>query len=144
VGSARRARGGDRRPRSMPLAGEPMTAARRLRSCLLVCALLLLHSAGRPQAPSTEDRAARFLRMSREAERRGLAEPFRGVTTNGQLLPGLFAIRSTGVSTEPVRKAAADFIATLSPEQRGKTLFPVEDDEWRKWMNQHFYVRQGV
>ena len=23
-------------------------------------------------------------------------------------------------------------------------MFPVDDLEWRKWMNQHFYVRQGV
>jgi hypothetical protein len=32
----------------------------------------------------------------------------------------------------------------LTAEQRGKILFPIDDDEWRKWMNQHFYVRQGV
>jgi hypothetical protein len=82
--------------------------------------------------------------MSQEAEARGLAEPFKGITTNGQIIPGLFALRSTGVSTEPVRQAAAAFLASLSPEQRAKTLFPVEDEEWRKWMNPHFYVRQGV
>jgi hypothetical protein len=23
-------------------------------------------------------------------------------------------------------------------------MFPVDDLKWRKWMNQHFYVRQGV
>jgi hypothetical protein len=23
-------------------------------------------------------------------------------------------------------------------------MFPLDDPEWRKWMNQHFYVRQGV
>ena len=23
-------------------------------------------------------------------------------------------------------------------------MFPIDDPEWRKWMNQHFYVRQGV
>src|SRR5262249_52740841 len=50
----------------------------------------------------------------------------------------------SGVSTEPVRKAADAFIAGLTAEQRSKTVFPVDDDEWRKWMNQHFYVRQGV
>ena len=32
----------------------------------------------------------------------------------------------------------------ISPAQRAKTVFPVDDPEWRKWMNQHFYVRQGV
>ena len=82
--------------------------------------------------------------MSKEAEARGLAEPFRGVTTSGKVVPGLFPIHSTGVSTEPVRKAAEAFLGALTTEQRGRTTFPVDDPEWRKWMNQHFYVRQGV
>ena len=87
---------------------------------------------------------AEMLRMSLAAEKPGLAEPFRGITTNGQIEPNLFAIRSTGVSTEPVRRAAAAFLASLSDAQRAKTKYAVDDDEWRKWMNQSFYVRQGV
>ena len=87
---------------------------------------------------------AEMLRMSLAAEKPGLAEPFRGISTNGQIEPNLFAIRSTGVSTEPVRRAAAAFLASLSDAQRAKTKFAVDDDEWRKWMNQSFYVRQGV
>jgi hypothetical protein len=79
---------------------------------------------------------------SREAE--ALAEPFRGITSNGQVEPGLFSIRSTGVSTEPVRRAAQTFLAALTPDQRKKTKFPVDDPEWRKWMNVHRYARQGV
>lgn len=90
------------------------------------------------------DRTARFKQMSEEAERKGLAEPFKGITTDGHPIQGLFPIRSTGVSTEPVRKAAEALLASLTPEQRTKTMFPVDDPEWRKWMNQHFYVRQGV
>jgi hypothetical protein len=82
--------------------------------------------------------------MSREAEAKGLAEPFKGVTTDGTVRPGLFPIRSTGVSTEPVRRAAESFLASLTADQRARTTFPVDDPEWRKWMNQHFYVRHGV
>ena len=81
---------------------------------------------------------------SATAEKAGLAEPFKGVTTDGRLQADLFAITSTGVSTEPVRKAAEAFLAALTAEQRGRSAFGVGDDEWRKWMNQHFYVRQGV
>src|SRR6266545_2267996 len=88
--------------------------------------------------------AERARQMSVDAERKGLAEPFRGITTNGAAEPGLFAIRSSGVSTEPVRRAAENFLAALTPEQRGRTQFAVDDDEWRKWMNQDFYVRQGT
>jgi hypothetical protein len=101
---------------------------------------------GRPslaQQPSGE-RGERARRMSQEAEDRGLAEPFKGVTTDGTVVPGIFPIRSTGVSTAPVRQAAEAFLATLTPEQRAKTVFAVDDPEWRKWMNQHFYIRQGT
>jgi hypothetical protein len=103
-----------------------------------------LDPAAQQQQQPAESRMERFRRMSRDAEARGLAEPFKGITTNGAVTPGLFEIRSTGVSTEPVKKATEAFLAGLSLEQRQKTGFPVDDPEWRKWMNQHFYVRQGV
>ena len=86
----------------------------------------------------------RFRNMSRQAEEKGLAEPFKGLTATGEVEPNLFPVRSTGVSTEPVRKAADAFLAALSPDQRARTTFKIDDSEWRKWMNQHFYIRQGV
>jgi hypothetical protein len=104
--------------------------------------LLLLVAVVLPQAP--QNRSDRFKQMSEAAETKGLAEPFKGITADGTPVPGLFKIQSTGVSTEPVRKAADAFLASLSTEQRKQTQFAVEDPEWRKWMNQHFYVRQGV
>ncbi len=117
----------------------------------LVCPTLLVGAAAygykshsqQPQQPAG-DRLERVQRMSRDAETRGLAEPFKGVTTDGNLIPNLFSVKSTGVSTEPVRKAAGVFLASLTSEQRARTTFKEDDAEWRKWMNQHFYVRQGV
>jgi hypothetical protein len=85
-----------------------------------------------------------FLARSQTFEKQGLAELFKGVTADGRVMPNLFGIQSTGVSTEPVKKAADAFLAGLTADQRKKTTFSVDDDEWRKWMNQHFYVRQGV
>jgi hypothetical protein len=79
---------------------------------------------------------------SREAA--ALAEPFRGITADGRVQSGLFPLRSTGVSTEPVRNAASAFLKALTPEQRARTTFAVDDPEWRKWMNVHRYTRQGV
>ena len=122
----------------------------RLRKQLfcLFCALPLIGVVAYGVKPLSQqpqgDRVERFQRMSKDAENRGLAEPFKGVTTDGNIIPGLFPIRSTGVSTEPVRKAAGAFLTSLTEEQRARTTFSVEDPEWRKWMNQHFYVRQGV
>jgi hypothetical protein len=95
-------------------------------------------------AVAQTDRTARFPEMSRAAEKTGLADEFKGVTTHGEPVRGLFPVHSTGVSTEPVRIATEKFLAALTAEQRRKTTFPVDDVEWRKWMNQSFYVRQGV
>ena len=73
-----------------------------------------------------------------------LAQPFRGIVSGGKIEPGLFKIESSGVSTEPVVTAAQALLAGLSEEQRKRTTFPVDDLEWRKWDNRHFYKRQGV
>ena len=88
--------------------------------------------------------AEQFRQWSEEYEQEGLAAPFRGITTNYDVMPGLFQISPSGVSTEPVRNAAEKFMASLNNVQLAKTVFPVDDIQWRKWMNQHFYVRQGI
>jgi len=90
------------------------------------------------------DMAERFRQMSEQFEAEGLASPFRGITSNGEITPGLFQISPTGVSTEAVRNAAVKFIDSLTGAQLARTMFPADDVEWRKWMNQHFYVRQGI
>src|SRR5204862_1691816 len=75
-----------------------------------------------------------------------LAAPFTGLRTPDGLRPGLFPIRATGVSTEPLRAAAEAFIATLTPAQAIRTVFAIDDSEWRRWSNvdNGIYVRQGV
>lgn len=106
--------------------------------------LVLCVSAAAVAAAAQQSWQERRTAQSADADKRGLAEPFKGITANGSIEPGLFAIKSTGVSTAPVQKAAAAFLAALTDDQRARTKFGVEDDEWRKWMNQHFYLRQGV
>ena len=116
----------------------------RKRIFLLTGFLGLLTAAFLSSAQSGGTLREQFKKRSMDSEKVGLAEPYKGITANGSVVSGLFPVRSSGVSTEPVRKAAAAFITALTTEQRAKTLFPVDDDEWRKWMNQHFYIRQGV
>ena len=65
------------------------------------------------------------------------AEPFKGITRNGSIIPGLFAIQRSGVSTQSIREAAEAFLASLTAEQRAKTLFSVDSEQWRKWSNIH-------
>ena len=69
-----------------------------------------------------QSRMERFVEMSREAERRGTAEAYHGITANGAIETGLFNVRSTGVSTAPVRQAASAFLDSLTESQREATL----------------------
>lgn len=71
-------------------------------------------------------------------------QPFKGLTADGTIEGGLFPITATGVSTRPVRQAAQAFLQGLTAEQRAKTTYAVDDDEWLKWNNVHRYARQGV
>ena len=112
-------------------------------SAAFILALLFQPAGADAQAAAAQAPPQELLRLSMAAETPGLAEPFKGITTNGQIEAGLFKIRSTGVSTS--RCAAAEkFLAGLTESQRNKTRFAIDDAEWRKWMNQSFYVRQGV
>ncbi len=86
------------------------------------------------------DPGSRFSQMEKEA----LASPFVGVTTDGKVETDLFKIESTGVSTREVMDATQAFLAALTDEQRSKSTFPIDDDEWRRWANQHALPRQGV
>jgi hypothetical protein len=73
------------------------------------------------------------------------AEPFKGITTDGKIVPGLFSVEKTGVSTRPIQTAAEAFLASLKAEQRAKTVFPIDTPEWRKWSNIHpTLMRHGM
>jgi hypothetical protein len=122
---------------------KPELATRRAFLSSLISAAVFAPWAFAQKETRTE-MAERFRQWSEESEVEGLAAPFRGITTNGDIVPGLFQIAPNGVSTEPVRNAAEKFIASLSSVQAARTMFPVDDIKWRKWMNQHFYVRQGI
>lgn len=77
--------------------------------------------------------------------RQGNADaPFVGVVTSDGIKSNVFSVKSTGVSTDGVRTAADAFISGLNEEQKERTLYPVDDKEWRLWDNRHFYKRQGV
>lgn len=73
-----------------------------------------------------------------------LDEPYRGIAAAGKIEKGLFKIESTGVSTKPVVEAAKKLIEGMTGEQRKRTLYPVDDIEWRKWDNRHSPKREGV
>jgi hypothetical protein len=103
-------------------------------------ALVAIFVVSQVDAQQSSPRRGRFDAQIKAA----LAEPYRGIYYLDVPPAGLFPIQKTAVSTEPVRQSAKAFLASLSKEDRKKTVFPVDDIEWRKWDNRHFYVRQGV
>ena len=117
-----------------------MKLTHRLFFCIGMLAAMLMTGGAVAAAPA-EFRAPEKLR---DESKNARAEPFKGVTTDGTIVPDLFKIAQTGVTTAPVRKAAEKFLAALSDEQRKKTLFPVDDVEWMTWDNRHFAMREGV
>lgn len=118
----------------------PPLSRRALISSLIPAAILAPNAFPQDAAGMAE----RFRQRSREFEAKGLADPFQGITANGTVEPNLYGIHSTKVSTAPVRTAAERLLAALTKQQQDRALFSVDDPEWRKWMNQHFYARQGV
>ena len=75
-----------------------------------------------------------------------LKEAFEGITTDKGKEPGLFPVRSTGVTTQPIKEAAEQFLNAMSAIQKEKVSFSIDDEEWRKWCNvdNGIYVRQGI
>src|SRR5215468_6954246 len=104
-----------------------MRTRRNFLSSLISAAVLAPWVAGQTGVQTPSDIAERFRKMSEDYERDGLATPFKGITTEGEVRPGLFEIRPSGASTEPVRNAAEGFIASLTPVQLARTLYPVDD-----------------
>jgi hypothetical protein len=129
-------------PHSHTHSKKDLATRREFISSMVAMAALAPLAFGQEQTRA--DMAERFRQMSEEYEAEGLAAGFRGITTNGSVLPNLFEISPTGASTEPVRNAAGKFMASLTSVQLARTVFPVDDIKWRKWMNQHFYARQGI
>ena len=79
------------------------------------------------QAPPPKRPPEELLRLSLAAEKPGLAEPFKGITTNGQLEPGCSpsarpASRPSRSARRPRRSSPAS-----RQTQRAKTMFAVDD-----------------
>ena len=85
------------------------------------------------------------LQRYRDNAEASVAVPFKGITTDGSPVPGLFPIKSTGVSTQPLVDAARALLDALGPEQAAHARFPLDTDVWRRWSNIHPYImRHGV
>ncbi|KAM0189111.1 hypothetical protein ACHAPI_010256 [Fusarium lateritium] len=75
-------------------------------------------------------------------------EPYKGITTDGNVIPDLFRIADEGedfgASTQSA-KVAQGAIRVASAEEKEKLLRPVDAPEWRFWLNPEIYAfRHGI
>jgi hypothetical protein len=82
--------------------------------------------------------------ISADMEARAFAEDYKGITTDGNIVEGLFPIEATGVDTAPLIAATDAFIATLTAEQKANTVYSADALEWRRWANMSIYKREGM
>jgi hypothetical protein len=68
------------------------------------------------------------------------AQPFKGITTDGSVIPDLYRLMPNGAPTAAIVEAATALLACLSPEQRAAMTFPVGSDQWRRWQNTEMFV----
>lgn len=106
---------------------------------------LILEPQGAARTHTLTDRYPPPVRAALERGRRLVEEDFRGVTTDGTVVPGLFPVARTGIAVQPVLHAARAFAACLSAADREQLTFPVDSKNWRNWHNMHPNLfRHGV
>ncbi len=90
------------------------------------------HADARRQSP----RAREFFGMWE----RLLAEPFKGITTDGAAISGLFSLAPNGAPAEAMADAVNVLLGLLTPVQRAAMSFPVDTAQWRRWQNTELYL----
>ena len=90
------------------------------------------HAQARTASPRAKELFGNWERM--------FNEPFRGITTGGQTIRGLYAPRPEGAPTPAMIEAVNALLARMSPEQKKASCFPAGSNQWRHWQNTELYV----
>lgn len=68
-------------------------------------------------------------------------QPFKGVTTDGRKVDGLFSLQPSGAPVAAAAAAATRWLAALAPEIRAQVEFDLDSDLWRHWQNTPLILR---
>lgn len=84
----------------------------------------------------------RFAKLDSE----NVNKTYEGITTSNGKENGLFPIKSTGVTTKPIKLAGEQFLKSLTKAQLTKTQYDIDSKEWQEWANvdNGLYSRQGI
>lgn len=70
-----------------------------------------------------------------------LAEPYNGVSNDGNIREGLFEATDEGFDTDSVVQKVEDLYRALSDDEKTKLSYPINAREWRAWSNPEFLLR---
>jgi hypothetical protein len=86
-------------------------------------------------ALATRERVQGLLAQRRERMR----EPFKGITTNGDVLPNLYTLNDDDAPTQAMVAAARQVMVLATEEQRAQLCHPIDAPQWRMWSNPELY-----
>lgn len=67
-------------------------------------------------------------------------EPFRGITTDGEVRRGLYALPGEAAPDPVPAQAAAAFLDLLTPGERDAVCYDIDAPQWRAWSNPEFMI----
>src|SRR6202012_4388894 len=74
------------------------------------------------------------------AERRArIDEPFRGITTDGHVVPDLYTLADEGAPTGAMMEGARAVLNVASDEERARLCHAIDAPQWRMWSNPELY-----
>jgi len=89
------------------------------------------HANTRRQSPRAQEFFAQWAKS--------LAEPFKGITTDGNAVPGLYKLEPNGAPVAAMTDAAKALLGLLTEAQRNASCFPANSNTWRRWQNTENY-----
>ncbi len=90
------------------------------------------HAQARMQSPRAQELFGTWEKLFQES--------FRGVTTDGAVIPDLYALRPCGAPTAAMAASVRVLLDRLTPDERAAMMFPVASNQWRHWQNTELYV----
>jgi len=95
------------------------------------------HAEARRQSPRAKEFFAQWEKQ--------LAEPFKGITTDGQAVPGLYKLEPNGAPLAAMTDAAQALLSLLTEAQRKASRFTADSKTWRRWQNtENFFEDYGL
>ena len=89
------------------------------------------HANTRRQSPRAQEFFAQWAKS--------LAEPFKGITADGNAVPGLYKLEPNGAPVAAMTDAAKALLGLLTEAQRNASCFPANSNTWRRWQNTENY-----